>query len=130
MSPPSTRSTRTPPRCSPRCCPEISPSTGSATSRANSTLPRRRGCQAPSHVTPDRQAPRPHHPGQEQSSLSPHRQRLQSHVARRPLPPHRLSHRFPNRPSRIETSAVMSIPGEELHKLLLGLLRKTEGIIA
>jgi hypothetical protein len=36
-------------------------------------------------------------------------------VARRPLPPHRLPHSFPSRPSRIETSAVMSIPGEELH---------------
>ena len=79
------------------------------------TLPcrghRRRGCQAadPSHLTPDRQTPRPrpHHPGQEQSSLSPHHQRLQSHVARRPLPPHRLPHRFPSRPSRIETSRVL-----------------------
>jgi hypothetical protein len=62
------------------------------------------GCQAadPSHLTPDRQAPQPwpHHSGQEQSSLSPHRQRLQSHVARRPLRPHRLPHRFPSRPSR------------------------------
>jgi hypothetical protein len=91
-----------------------SPSTGSATSRANSTLPRPQTSRMPSAIA-RHASPRPHHKGQEQSALSPHRQRLQGHLARRPLPPHRLPHSFPSRPSRIETSAVMPIPGEELH---------------
>ena len=60
----------------------------------------------------------PHHPGQEQSALSPHRPRSQGHVACRSLPSYRLSQRLPGCPSRIETSALMSIPGEELHTTL------------
>jgi hypothetical protein len=81
-----------------------SPSTDSATGicRANSTLPRCRGNQAPSHLTPDRQAPRPHHPGQEQPALSPHRPRSQGHVACRSLPSYRLSQRLPGSPSRMK----------------------------
>src|SRR5512134_3886482 len=70
------------------------------------TLPCRghgcRGNQAAnaSDFTPDRQTPRPwpHHQGQEQPALPPHRPRHQGHVARRPLPPDRLPRRLPCTP--------------------------------
>jgi hypothetical protein len=86
--PPSTRSTRTPPTCSPQCCRRLPRQRVPQPGPPGQTLPCRghrwRGRQAAdsSHVTPDRQAPQPwpHHPGQEQSSLSAHRPRLQGHV--------------------------------------------------